>query len=60
MFYMEEAGEYELEPERQAAPPAPASDGHMPGCFGLEEERGEGWDGAGAMRQLIREARPTL
>jgi hypothetical protein len=30
----------------------------QPGCFALEEERGDGWKGSGV--PVIREARPTL
>ena len=41
-------------PTLQAAVP----DGHQPGCFALEEERGGHWTGSGA--PAIKEARPTL
>jgi hypothetical protein len=34
------------------------SDEHQPGCFALEEERGDGWKGSGD--PAIKEARPTL
>jgi hypothetical protein len=34
------------------------SDGHQPGCFALEEERGGNWTGSGV--PVIKEARPTL
>jgi hypothetical protein len=30
----------------------------QPGCFALEEERGDGWKGSGV--PVIKEARPTL
>ena len=33
-------------------------DEHQPGCFALEEERGDGWKGSGV--PTIKEARPTL
>lgn len=55
MFYMEGAGGCDAEPA-----PAPATDEHKPGCFALEDERGEGWKGVGGMKSLINEARPTL
>jgi hypothetical protein len=53
MFYMESAGGFHgrsEEPEEQ----------HQPGCFALEEEKGEGWSGTGASRPLLNEAKPTL
>ncbi len=37
-----------------------AADDREPGCFALEEEKGESWAGVGAMRPLIKETRPTL
>ena len=33
---------------------------HQPSCFALEEEKGEGWKGSGAMRPAINETRPSL
>jgi hypothetical protein len=33
---------------------------HQPSCFALEEEKGEGWKGSGAMGPAINEARPSL
>ena len=57
MFYMEGAGGCDAEP---APAQAPAADEHKPGCFALEDERGEGWTGVGAMKPLVNEARPTL
>jgi len=48
---------------RMLAPPdGPRSseEEHQPSCFGLEEERGEGWKGSGAMGPAINEARPSL
>jgi hypothetical protein len=56
LFYMENAGGYHAQPEE----PAPAADEHQPGCFALEEERGEGWTGSGASGPLVKETRPTL
>ena len=35
-------------------------DERQPSCFAFEDELGEGWDGSGAQRPLIIEARPTL
>jgi hypothetical protein len=54
MFYMEGAGgcDAELAPS--------AADEHKPSCFALEDEKGEGWKGVGAMKSLVNEARPTL
>ena len=31
-----------------------------PSCFVLEDERGEGWKGSGAMGPAINETRPSL
>lgn len=56
MFYMESAGGYGFEP----AVPSTATDGHEPGCFALEEEKGEDWNGTGAMKPAINEVRPSL
>lgn len=53
LFYMENAGGYHPEP-------APTADGHQPGCFALEEEKGETWKGSGASGPLLKESRPTL
>jgi hypothetical protein len=33
-------------------------DGHQPGCFALEEERGGNWTGSGV--PVIKEAKPSL
>jgi hypothetical protein len=33
---------------------------HQPSCFAWEEEKGEGWNGNGAMGPAINEARPSL
>jgi hypothetical protein len=41
------------------APPL-APDERKPSCFALEEERGEGWKGSGAMKSEVNEKRPTL
>jgi hypothetical protein len=38
----------------------PAIEEHQPSCFALEEEKGEGWKGAGASAPAIRELRPSL
>jgi hypothetical protein len=37
---------------------AAVSDQHQPGCFALEEEKGDHWTGSGVPN--IKEARPTL
>jgi hypothetical protein len=37
---------------------AAVSDEHQPGCFALEEEKGDHWTGSGVPN--IKEARPTL
>lgn len=34
---------------RQREIPSMAAEEHQPSCFALEEERGEGWKGSGAM-----------
>ena len=67
LFYMENVGGCHeapaLAPEAMSAvTPVAAADvnEHQPSCFGLEEERGEGWHGSGASRPLIKETRPTL
>jgi hypothetical protein len=56
MFYMEGAGG--CPPELDA--PSPLVETHQPSCFGQEEERGSSWEGVGATRRTIDEARPTL
>ena len=40
--------------------PALEPDEHKPSCFALEEEKGEGWKGSGAMKASVNETRPTL
>lgn len=59
LFYMENAGGYRQE---RASPIAPSlgADEHQPGCFALEEERGEDWKGTGASGPVLKEARPSL
>ena len=57
LFYMENAGGYKLaDPD---TPPPMAAEEHQPGCFAMEEERGEGWKGSGAIGPAINEARPS-
>lgn len=56
LFYMENAGGFLAELES----PAIATDERQPGCFALEDEKGEDWKGSGATRSQIMEARPTL
>lgn len=58
LFYMENAGGTHAEP---APPMAPSiTEQHQASCFGLEEERGEGWDGSGASGPLVKDVKPTL
>jgi hypothetical protein len=57
MFYLEDAGGIGSEPAGEVDIKA---DDHDPGCFALEEEKGEGWGGVGAMKPLVEEKRPTL
>jgi hypothetical protein len=60
LFYMENAGGYkQAETETDIASP-PAADEHQQSCFAMEEERGEGWSGSGAMGPAINEARSSL
>jgi hypothetical protein len=33
---------------------------HAASCFGLEEERGHHWNGAGSAKPVMKEIRPTL
>jgi hypothetical protein len=60
LFYMENAGGYHGEPAPPPAAPATATNGHQPGCFALEEEKGEDWKGTGAAGPAIKEGRPSL
>jgi hypothetical protein len=53
MFFMESTGGYHSDIETP-------DEEHQPSCFGLEEEKGEHWDGTGATRPLLAETRPTL
>jgi hypothetical protein len=53
MFYMESAGGSLWDDEE-------SQEEHLPGCFGLEEEKGNRWGGSGAAGPLIKEKRPTL
>jgi hypothetical protein len=55
--HMENAGGYK--PPHPEIPPSMAAE-HQPSCFALEEEKGEGWKGSGAMKPAINEARPSL
>lgn len=59
LFYMENAGGYHPKQARAAAPASIAEE-HQPGCFALEEEKGEGWSGAGGSGPALKETRPTL
>jgi hypothetical protein len=58
LFYMENAGGYT--PAHPETFPSTAVDEHQPSCFALEEEKGEGWNGSGAMVPAINEAQPSL
>ena len=54
-------GSGEVEPRPPVAPaPSSAVNEHQPSCFGLEEERGEGWKGSGAAKPAIDEAKSSL
>lgn len=59
LFYMENAGGYHAKPAPEAAPGS-TDEQHQPSCFALEEEKGEGWKGAGSSRPAIRNKRPSL
>jgi hypothetical protein len=54
LFYVESASGYNVEPQE------PASGEHQSSCFALEEEKEEGWKGAGGMKSDINETRPSL
>ena len=43
-----------------ATPLSTRTDEHQASCFGLEEERGEGWKASGAAKSEINEAKPSL
>jgi hypothetical protein len=58
LFYMEDAGGYK--PAEPTTAPSRAADEHQPSCFGWEEEKGERWEGSGAAKPAINEARPSL
>jgi hypothetical protein len=58
LFYMENAGG--CKPAQSEIPLEITAEEHQPSCFALEEERGEGWKGSGAMGPAINEARPSL
>jgi hypothetical protein len=64
MFYMEGSGGYHpgLDAHYHLGLDAHSSlvETHQPSCFGQEEEKGSGWEGAGATGSIINEARPTL
>ena len=53
LFYMENAGGYT--PAYPETPPSTTADEHQPSCFALEEEKGVGWNGVGAMVPAIKE-----
>jgi len=46
-------------PLRETLQPALPAE-RQPGCFALEEERGDSWKGSGATVPSIKEARPSL
>jgi len=58
LFYMENAGGYK--PAKLETAPPIAADEHQSSCFALEEEKGERWQGSGATKPSINEARPSL
>ena len=55
---MENAGGYK--PVHPEIPPPMAAEERQPSCFAMEEEKGEGWKGSGAMGAAINEALPSL
>ena len=57
IFDMENAGGYK--PAHPETTPS-TTDERQPSCFALEEEKGEHWNGSGAMARVINEARPSL
>ena len=57
LFYMENAGGCDDESETLISA---ETDDRQPGCFALEEERGEDWKGSGVMKSAINESRPSL
>jgi hypothetical protein len=57
---MENAGGYGLESMHPDALPSTATDERRPSYFALEEERGEDWNGSGAMGPAINETRLSL
>lgn len=58
LFYMENAGGYR--PALSEIPSSTAAEEHQPSCFAMEEEKGERWNGGGAMGPTINDARPSL
>jgi hypothetical protein len=60
LFYMENAGGCNYEPTHSEISPSMAAEERHPSCFALEDERGEGWNGSGAMGPAINETRPSL
>ena len=57
LFYMENAGGLEPDPK---IPALTSTDDRQPGCFALEDEKGEDWKGSGASRLQIVDVRPSL
>ena len=54
-------GSGEVESPPPTAPvPSSAVNEHQPSCFGLEEERGERWEGSGATKPAINELKSSL
>jgi hypothetical protein len=60
LFYMENAGGCKDEPTHSESSPSMGAEERQPSCFALEDERGEGWNGSGAMGPAINETRPSL
>jgi hypothetical protein len=58
LFYMENAGGCKDEPPHSEISPSMGAEERS--CFALEDERGEGWNGSGAMGPAINETRPSL
>ena len=60
LFYMENAGGCKDEPTHLEISPSIEPEERQPSCFALEDERGEGWKGSGAMEPVLKETRPSL
>ena len=57
LFYMENAGGHDVEPQE---PASLLADERQSSCFAWEEEKGEDWKGGGGVKTGINDKRPTL